>query len=59
MSGLVTKALPILLLDMITSNQGHHVYFSLESTISTMSVDIKVKCKTKLLLKMETPPSLS
>ena len=34
-------------------------YISLESTVSKMSVEIIVKYKNELLLKMETPPSLS
>ena len=40
-------------------NWDHHVYSSLESTVSKMSVEIMVKCKNDLLLKMGTPPNLS
>ena len=43
----------------MASNQSHHVYTSLESTVSTMSVEIMVKCKNEFILKMGTPPGLS
>ena len=39
MGGLITR--PLLLL----SNPGHHVYLSLETTVSEKSVEIIVKCK--------------
>ena len=35
-----------------------YIYISLASTVSKMSVEIIVKCKKELLLKMGTPPSL-
>ena len=35
------------------------MYTSLESTISKMSVEIMMKYKNELLLKMGTPPGLS
>ena len=33
-------------------NQGYHVYISLESTVSKMKVEIMVKWKNELLLKL-------
>ena len=54
MGGLITRSLLIPLLEI-----GGLGYISLESTLFGISVKTLVKCKSELLLKMETPPSFS
>ena len=59
MSALIARPILTLVLDMIWPHTESLVYISLRSTVPQISVEIMMKCKDEVLLKIGTSSSLS